>query len=164
MIIRVPKVAVTVDPGLCCCLLRLLQAALLAGRTNKALVGREEFSAAVLRSVAGIEKKRSILQGMEKEVVARHEVRHLRCCPKAAAVAQSITCYIVQEQHMLNVKEWCEGSVQGCRAAACSVCTLYRENSIRVGFAVALCSAQQLETCLICVMLCWPLCRWAMRW
>lgn len=50
------------------------QAALLAGRTNKALVGREEFSAAVLRSVAGIEKKRSILQGMEKEVVARHEV------------------------------------------------------------------------------------------
>jgi cell division protease FtsH len=52
-----------------------LQAALLAGRTNKALVGREEFSAAVLRSVAGIEKKRSILQGMEKEVVARHEVR-----------------------------------------------------------------------------------------
>jgi SpoVK/Ycf46/Vps4 family AAA+-type ATPase len=60
----------------CCCVrVPLLQAALLAGRTNKALVGREEFSAAVLRSVAGIEKKRSILQGMEKEVVARHEVR-----------------------------------------------------------------------------------------
>lgn len=52
-----------------------MQAALLAGRTNKALVGREEFSQAVLRSVAGIEKKRSILQGLEKEVVARHEVR-----------------------------------------------------------------------------------------
>mgnify|MGYP001807498442 CR=1 FL=1 len=51
-----------------------LQAALLAGRTNKALVGREEFSQAVLRSVAGIEKKRSILQGLEKDVVARHEV------------------------------------------------------------------------------------------
>jgi cell division protease FtsH len=51
-----------------------LQAALLAGRTNKALVGREEFSQAVLRSVAGIEKKRSILQGLEKQVVARHEV------------------------------------------------------------------------------------------
>jgi cell division protease FtsH len=54
-----------------------LQAALLAGRTNKALVGREEFSQAVLRSVAGIEKKRSILQGLEKDVVARHEVRIL---------------------------------------------------------------------------------------
>lgn len=52
-----------------------VQAALLAGRTNKALVGREEFSQAVLRSVAGIEKKRSILQGLEKDVVARHEVR-----------------------------------------------------------------------------------------
>lgn len=57
------------------CLWWLLQAALLAGRTNKALVGREEFSQAVLRSVAGIEKKRSILQGLEKDVVARHEVR-----------------------------------------------------------------------------------------
>jgi len=30
---------------------------------------------AVLRAVAGIEKKRSILVGLEKEVVARHEVR-----------------------------------------------------------------------------------------
>jgi cell division protease FtsH len=55
----------------CAC---VLQAALLAGRTNKALVSREDFSQAVLRSVAGIEKKRSILQGLEKEVVARHEV------------------------------------------------------------------------------------------
>lgn len=61
--------------GCLCCCPAVPQAALLAGRTNKALVGREEFSAAVLRSVAGIEKKRSILQGMEKEVVARHEVR-----------------------------------------------------------------------------------------
>eukprot|EP00775_Hariotina_reticulata_P009472 gene9472-9637_t len=52
------------------------EAALLAGRSNKALVGREEFSQAVMRSVAGIEKKRSILQGMEKDVVAKHEVGH----------------------------------------------------------------------------------------
>lgn len=29
----------------------------------------------MLRAVAGIEKKRSILQGVEKSVVARHEVR-----------------------------------------------------------------------------------------
>ena len=28
----------------------------------------------MLRAVAGIEKKRSILQGVEKSVVARHEV------------------------------------------------------------------------------------------
>jgi hypothetical protein len=39
------------------------------------LVGPEEFDVAVLRAVAGIEKKRSILAGLEKEVVARHEVR-----------------------------------------------------------------------------------------
>ena len=38
-------------------------------------VGRVDFDAAVLRSVAGVEKKRSILRGVEKEVVARHEVR-----------------------------------------------------------------------------------------
>ena len=33
-----------------------------------------DFDAAVLRSVAGVEKNRSILRGVEKEVVARHEV------------------------------------------------------------------------------------------
>ena len=38
------------------------EAALLAGRRSKATVGREEFDAAVLRSVAGVEKKRSMLQ------------------------------------------------------------------------------------------------------
>lgn len=52
------------------------EAALLAGRKGKTEVGREEFDAAVMRAVAGIEKKRSILQGVEKEVVARHEVGH----------------------------------------------------------------------------------------
>jgi cell division protease FtsH len=50
------------------------EAALLAGRHNKAVVGREEFDAAILRAVAGIEKKRSILQGLEKDVVSKHEV------------------------------------------------------------------------------------------
>ncbi len=34
---------------------------------------------AVLRAVAGIEKKRSILVGIEKVVVARHEVRWVGC-------------------------------------------------------------------------------------
>ncbi|KAG2484671.1 hypothetical protein HYH03_016558 [Edaphochlamys debaryana] len=52
------------------------EAALLGGRRGKVAVGREEFDAAVMRAVAGIEKKRSILQGTEKEVVARHEVGH----------------------------------------------------------------------------------------
>ncbi|GAX82457.1 hypothetical protein CEUSTIGMA_g9884.t1 [Chlamydomonas eustigma] len=52
------------------------EAALLAGRESKDQVGKSEFDAAVLRTVAGIEKKRSILQGIEKQVVARHEVGH----------------------------------------------------------------------------------------
>ncbi len=38
------------------------EAALLGGRRGKAAVGREEFDAAIMRAVAGIEKKRSILQ------------------------------------------------------------------------------------------------------
>ena len=50
------------------------EAALLAGRRNKVKVGREEFDMAIMRAVAGIEKKRSILQGLEKTVVAKHEV------------------------------------------------------------------------------------------
>ena len=39
-------------------------------------VGNEHFHAAILRSVAGIERKRSLLGGSEKAVVARHEVGH----------------------------------------------------------------------------------------
>lgn len=38
-----------------------------------------EFDQAILRAVAGIEKKRSILQGREKAVVARHEVCGCSC-------------------------------------------------------------------------------------
>ncbi|KAG1677023.1 hypothetical protein FOA52_001192 [Chlamydomonas sp. UWO 241] len=52
------------------------EAALLAGRAKKSKVGRTEFDAAVLRAVAGVEKKRSILTGVEKSVVARHEAGH----------------------------------------------------------------------------------------
>ncbi|PNG99055.1 ATP-dependent zinc metalloprotease FTSH, chloroplastic, partial [Tetrabaena socialis] len=52
------------------------EAALLGGRAGKEAVGRAEFDSAVMRSLAGIEKKRSILQGEEKAVVSRHEVGH----------------------------------------------------------------------------------------
>ncbi|MCO5596012.1 hypothetical protein L7F22_050065 [Adiantum nelumboides] len=52
------------------------EAALLAGRANKVEVGKEDFTRAVERSIAGIEKKRSSLQGCEKGVVARHEAGH----------------------------------------------------------------------------------------
>ncbi|CAL8466132.1 g5668 [Coccomyxa elongata] len=52
------------------------EAALLAGRESKGQVGSADFDHAILRAVAGIEKKRSILVGVEKEVVARHEAGH----------------------------------------------------------------------------------------
>lgn len=82
---------------------------MLAGRTNKALVGREEFSAAVLRSVAGIEKKRSILQGMEKEVVARHEVG-LRWLGSSVIVGRVGSLwwavFVIACQHFVIFCEW----------------------------------------------------------
>ncbi|KAL3620096.1 ATP-dependent zinc metalloprotease FTSH 9, chloroplastic [Castilleja foliolosa] len=52
------------------------EAALLAGRNNKLVVERIDFIHAVERSIAGIEKKTTKLQGSEKAVVARHEAGH----------------------------------------------------------------------------------------
>lgn len=52
------------------------EAALLAGRSDKGAVGQEDFDQAILRAVAGVEKKRSVLQGAEKESVAKHECGH----------------------------------------------------------------------------------------
>ena len=56
-------------------------------------MGSEDFDRAILRAVAGIEKKRSILVGLEKAVVARHEAGHAIvstavqiCIPAGAAV------------------------------------------------------------------------------
>ncbi|KAL5710424.1 ATP-dependent zinc metalloprotease FTSH 9 [Ranunculus cassubicifolius] len=52
------------------------EAALLAGRLNKVVVEKFDFINAVERSIAGIEKKHTKLQGSEKAVVARHEAGH----------------------------------------------------------------------------------------
>ncbi|KAF9675446.1 hypothetical protein SADUNF_Sadunf09G0033200 [Salix dunnii] len=52
------------------------EAALLAGRKNKVVVEKFDFIQAVERSIAGIEKKNTKLQGSEKAVVARHEAGH----------------------------------------------------------------------------------------
>ena len=52
------------------------EAALLAGRDGKLKVDAGDFDAAVMRTVAGIEKKRQILVGLEKSVVAFHEIGH----------------------------------------------------------------------------------------
>ncbi|XP_042014189.1 ATP-dependent zinc metalloprotease FTSH 7, chloroplastic-like [Salvia splendens] len=52
------------------------EAALLAGRSDKSVVEKNDFIQAVERSIAGIEKKTTKLQGSEKAVVARHEAGH----------------------------------------------------------------------------------------
>ncbi|CAL0307755.1 unnamed protein product [Lupinus luteus] len=52
------------------------EAALLAGRQNKVVVEKIDFIQAVERSIAGLEKKTTRLQGTEKAVVARHEAGH----------------------------------------------------------------------------------------
>jgi cell division protease FtsH len=52
------------------------EAALLAARRGAVVVDADAFTAAVLRSVAGIERKRSLLFGAEKACVARHEAGH----------------------------------------------------------------------------------------
>lgn len=52
----------------------------------------EDFDAAVMRSIAGIEKKRSLLHGVEKEVVAKHEVRNSAELEAAAMAAVRSVC------------------------------------------------------------------------
>jgi len=52
------------------------EATLLAVRRNKALVGLPELQEAVERVVAGLEKRNRVLNKMEKERVAYHEVGH----------------------------------------------------------------------------------------
>ena len=52
------------------------EAALLAARRNSATVEIQDFSEAVERVVAGLEKKSRVLNDKEKEIVAYHEVGH----------------------------------------------------------------------------------------
>jgi len=52
------------------------EAALLAARANRQVVGQEDFSEAVERVVAGLEKKSRVLNDKEKKIVAYHEVGH----------------------------------------------------------------------------------------
>jgi len=61
------------------------EAALLAARRSSPVVDAAAFSAAVLRALAGVERKRSILFGAEKTCVARHEAGHALVSAAAAA-------------------------------------------------------------------------------
>jgi cell division protease FtsH len=62
------------------------EAALLAARRGAITVDADAFTAAVLRSVAGIERKRSLLFGAEKACVARHEAGHALAGTAVAAL------------------------------------------------------------------------------
>lgn len=52
------------------------EAALLAVRGEKEMVGMADFQEAVERIVAGLEKKSRVLNKLEKDIVAHHEVGH----------------------------------------------------------------------------------------
>ncbi|MBD1915483.1 MULTISPECIES: ATP-dependent zinc metalloprotease FtsH [Cyanophyceae] len=52
------------------------EAALLAARRNSTIVEQEDFSEAIERVVAGLEKKSRVLNDKEKKIVAYHEVGH----------------------------------------------------------------------------------------
>lgn len=52
------------------------EAALLAGRRASETVDQQDFNRAILRAIAGIEKKRSLMGNWERSVVAKHEVGH----------------------------------------------------------------------------------------
>ena len=52
------------------------EAALLSARRGLAQVDAAAFDAAIMRAIAGLERKRSILFGAERSVVARHEAGH----------------------------------------------------------------------------------------
>jgi cell division protease FtsH len=59
------------------------EAALLAARNNKEVVGPADFDEAIDRVVAGLQKKNRVMNAMEKEIVAFHESGH-------AIVAESV--------------------------------------------------------------------------
>jgi cell division protease FtsH len=59
------------------------EAALLAARKNKEMVGSAEFDEAIDRVVGGLEKKNRVMNAQEKEIVAFHESGH-------AIVAESV--------------------------------------------------------------------------
>jgi len=52
------------------------EAALLAARRNKKAVGMSEFEEAIDRIMAGLEKKKRLMNKKEKEIVAHHESGH----------------------------------------------------------------------------------------
>eukprot|EP00240_Pyramimonas_obovata_P002643 CAMPEP_0118928456 /NCGR_PEP_ID=MMETSP1169-20130426/5702_1 /TAXON_ID=36882 /ORGANISM="Pyramimonas obovata, Strain CCMP722" /LENGTH=708 /DNA_ID=CAMNT_0006870431 /DNA_START=628 /DNA_END=2754 /DNA_ORIENTATION=- len=65
------------------------EAALMGGRSKAAEVGMDHFEAAIMRQVAGIEKKRSLLGDTDRVVVAKHEAGHAVVGTAVAALVAS---------------------------------------------------------------------------
>ena len=80
-------------------------------------VSQTEFDQAILRTVAGVEKKRSVLQGAEKESVAKHEVGHALV---ATAVAKIIPTSSQVEPTLVNA----------ATAVACVVLILFCRRTV----------------------------------
>jgi len=76
------------------------EAALLAGRQQEAVVDHRYFAEAIERNIAGIEKKRSILKGTEKHMVATHEAGH---AVVATAISSLLGPAIASEVEKLSI-------------------------------------------------------------
>ncbi len=74
-------------------------------------VGQTDFDQAILRAVAGVEKKRSVLQGAEKESVAKHECGH-------ALVSTAVATLIPTSPQVSNASCLTCSSCQPCVAIA----------------------------------------------
>jgi hypothetical protein len=74
-------------------------------------VGQTDFDQAILRAVAGVEKKRSVLQGAEKESVAKHECGH-------ALVSTAVATLIPTSPQVSNASCLTCSSCQPCVAFA----------------------------------------------
>lgn len=62
-----------------------------------------EFEQAILRAVAGVEKKRSVLQGAEKESVAKHECGHALVSTAVALLIPTSpqVCWLLSEHRVM---------------------------------------------------------------
>ncbi len=74
-------------------------------------MGQTDFDQAILRAVAGVEKKRSVLQGVEKESVAKHECGH-------ALVSTAVATLIPTSPQVSNASCLTCSSCQACVAVA----------------------------------------------
>ena len=82
-------------------------------------MGQTDFDQAILRAVAGVEKKRSILQGAEKESVAKHECGHALVSTAIASLIPTfnqvlespVCCQLVHSPYQMFVRTILTGRI-----------------------------------------------------